>query len=322
MININKERSIRMAYGDYDRSEWDNSAGVSRRSRDRQDYGGNRLSDQQSFEDEYQDYDGRQLYYRSRPQGGRGQTQPAAPYDPRGERNASRARGARPEDRRPENRRPEERMSMDRSRSQGNPREQRNEDDWAGQVRQNWQRGPYRDYGWESGESALPEFRDPDIHRMPYDEEDEGQQQQGRGRRGPDFRRAYDAQNASHLPTGEMPTERGYGSGYDRTAWWNVPGPHAGRGPRGYQRSNERIQEDIYERLTVHGQIDATDVEVRVDNGEVTLTGQVSDRRAKRLAEDVAESVNGVRDVHNELRLRSQEAYSQQGSNQGFGQQG
>jgi hypothetical protein len=299
-----------MANEDYDRSEWDNRAGVSRRSRDRQDYGGNRLSDQQAFEDEREDYDGRQLYYRSRPQGGRGQTQPATPWDQRGSRNQSRAMDARSE----------ERMNMDRSRSQGNPRQQRDEDDWADQVRQNWQRGPYRDYGWERGESALPEFRDPEIHRMPYDDEDEGQQQ-GRGRRGPDFRRAYDAQNASHLPTGEMPTERGYGSGYERTAWWNVPGPHAGHGPRGYQRSNERIQEDIYERLTMHGQIDATDIEVRVDNGEVTLTGQISDRRAKRLAEDVAESVSGVRDVHNELRIRGHETYSQQGSSQGTGQQ-
>ena len=44
------------------------------------------------------------------------------------------------------------------------------EDDWARQVR--WERGreePYRDYGWEPGESALPEFRDPSVHIQPYE---------------------------------------------------------------------------------------------------------------------------------------------------------
>lgn len=80
-------------------------------------------------------------------------------------------------------------------------------------------------------------------------------------------------------------------------------GPHAGRGPRGYQRSDERIREDVNERLTDHPDIDASEIEVRVDNGEVTLIGAVEDRRTKRLAEDVAESVSGVRDVHNQLRI-------------------
>jgi hypothetical protein len=86
---------------------------------------------------------------------------------------------------------------------------------------------------------------------------------------------------------------------------WRVPGPHAGRGPRGYQRTDERIREEINERLTAHGLIDATEVDCRVAAGEVTLTGFVDSRAAKRAAEDVAEDVYGVRDVHNELRVRS-----------------
>jgi DNA replicative helicase MCM subunit Mcm2 (Cdc46/Mcm family) len=44
-------------------------------------------------------------------------------------------------------------------------------------------------------------------------------------------------------------------------------------------------------------------IEVAVTGGEVTLTGTVESRRMKRHAEDLAESVRGVRDVHNQLRV-------------------
>jgi hypothetical protein len=86
---------------------------------------------------------------------------------------------------------------------------------------------------------------------------------------------------------------------------WRVPGPHVGRGPKGYQRSEERIREEVNDRLTAHGLVDATDVEVRIQNSEVTLTGFVDSRDAKRAAEDCAEDVPGVREVHNHLRIRS-----------------
>lgn len=84
---------------------------------------------------------------------------------------------------------------------------------------------------------------------------------------------------------------------------WEAEGPHRGRGPRGYQRSNERIHEDVCDRLEAHGGVDASNIEVNVESGEVTLTGTVPDRRTKRLAEVVVDSVRGVVDVHNQLRL-------------------
>lgn len=83
----------------------------------------------------------------------------------------------------------------------------------------------------------------------------------------------------------------------------SVAGPHVGRGPRGYQRSDERIREDICDLLCEHGYLDASGVEVTVLNGEVTLVGVVPDRPQKRLAEDAVEQVSGVRDVHNQLRV-------------------
>ena len=82
-------------------------------------------------------------------------------------------------------------------------------------------------------------------------------------------------------------------------------GPHTGRGPRNYRRSDERIREDVSDVLTRHGEIDASEIEVTVENGEVTLAGTVDSRRTKRLAEDVVEPVRGVRDVHNRLRVQS-----------------
>lgn len=80
-------------------------------------------------------------------------------------------------------------------------------------------------------------------------------------------------------------------------------GPFAGRGPKSYRRADERIMEDVCEMMTRHPALDASDIEVQVADGEVTLEGTVADRRAKRLAEDVAEGATGVRDVHNRLRL-------------------
>jgi hypothetical protein len=81
-------------------------------------------------------------------------------------------------------------------------------------------------------------------------------------------------------------------------------GPHRGKGPQGFQRSDERIREAVCEALTDHDDIDASNVEVTVKSGEVSLTGVVEDRTMKRLAEDCVERVPGVRDVHNQLHIR------------------
>jgi len=83
------------------------------------------------------------------------------------------------------------------------------------------------------------------------------------------------------------------------------PGSFAGRGPKNYQRSDERIREDVIERLTDDDRVDASDVDVTVRDGEVTLGGQVHDRRMRRAAEECIEDLSGVRDIRNELRLGS-----------------
>jgi osmotically-inducible protein OsmY len=95
----------------------------------------------------------------------------------------------------------------------------------------------------------------------------------------------------------EQYRERGYG--------YSGRQSFVGRGPRGYQRSDDRIREDVCERLTENPWVDASDIEIAVRAGEVTLSGTVRDRTDKREAEDVAEHVSGVREVHNNLRVAS-----------------
>ena len=56
-------------------------------------------------------------------------------------------------------------------------------------------------------------------------------------------------------------------------------GIHRGRGPKGYTRSDDRIREDVNDRLSDDPFIDASEVEVSVSSCEVTLSGTVDSRR-------------------------------------------
>lgn len=104
---------------------------------------------------------------------------------------------------------------------------------------------------------------------------------------------------------------RNYGSGPGNTLFESEalrterrPGPHRGKGPRNYQRSDERIREDINERLTESPHLDASEIEVTVKDREVTLAGFVHLRAEKLLAEDLSAGVSGVTHVQNNLRVR------------------
>lgn len=92
-------------------------------------------------------------------------------------------------------------------------------------------------------------------------------------------------------------------SGVDLSHAGHIRDDFRGLGPRNYRRSDERITEDVCDGLTEHPMVDASDLEVQVKDGEVTLKGTVADRRSKRLARDIADSVASVRDVHNEVTI-------------------
>jgi hypothetical protein len=145
---------------------------------------------------------------------------------------------------------------------------------------------------WERSYEYGPEWSTGQPHPGDFGPEEEAVRTRGRSdermHRPEDRRRAFGRGSA-------------YGGGESWT--WDVEGPYRGQGPEGYQRSDERIHEEVCERLSANGRLDAGRIRVRVDDGEVTLEGSVADRRSKRLAEAIADTVRGVADVHNRLTL-------------------
>lgn len=186
--------------------------------------------------------------------------------------------------------------------------------------------------------------------QRPYDQDDRVAQQwrdQGDGRfagserserRGDDRGWEWDRDRSTPQQIGDRDSSRAWrgtgggsyqGGGADRgQSEWG--GSYAGgsresfsgRGPKGYRRSDDRIREAVSDRLTDDHSLDASEIEVEVKDGEVTLKGTVSDRQQKRLAEDLAESCSGVSDVTNNIRVSRGDSQSQTQSNEKSSQSG
>lgn len=121
----------------------------------------------------------------------------------------------------------------------------------------------------------------------------------------------------SSLHGGQSTDERempGYGSReqeWGGSRYINEPGrsysgpgtghSYRGVGPKNYRRSDERLMEDISERLTDDEDLDASEITVRVLEGKVTLEGTVDHRWMKHRAEDIADACTGVKDVDNRI---------------------
>lgn len=80
---------------------------------------------------------------------------------------------------------------------------------------------------------------------------------------------------------------------------------HSGKGPSNYTRSDQRILEDVSDRITDDWRVDGRNIQVSVESGEVTLDGTVTSREHKRRAEDCADAISGVKHVQNNLRVES-----------------
>jgi osmotically-inducible protein OsmY len=66
--------------------------------------------------------------------------------------------------------------------------------------------------------------------------------------------------------------------------------------------NDNRIRKNITDRLDDDTDLDASDIEVGVNDGAVTLSGSVDSLWDKRRAEDIAKSAPGVKSVNNKLR--------------------
>lgn len=120
------------------------------------------------------------------------------------------------------------------------------------------------------------------------------------------LRAGWEIPSREERVSGEFREGRDRWGGYhaDSVTWEARPREERVRGkaPKGYTRSDERIREDVCERV-METPLDASEVEVVVKDGEVTLTGTVRARHEKRIIEDIAADVRGVHDVHNRLRV-------------------
>lgn len=161
--------------------------------------------------------------------------------------------------------------------------------------------GGYYDRGDEPYESSS---------RRPFESEERYQSRSG-SNYGQDYGQDYDYRSgrSDEYPDDDSYSSSGYSGSQNRilySRFWVVPGPYSGVGPKGYSRSPEALKERVCERLQDDGRIDASNIEIECNDCEITLKGTVKSRSEKRLAEDCAESIRGVEDVHNRLRIDKQ----------------
>jgi hypothetical protein len=106
----------------------------------------------------------------------------------------------------------------------------------------------------------------------------------------------------------------GFGRGMGAGMYWSgesareddaMRGPYAGRGPRGYRRTDARIAEDVSDRLTDDEYVDASDVTVTVNDAVVALEGTIDSADARDRAGNIARSCSGVKDVENRITVRA-----------------
>jgi len=158
------------------------------------------------------------------------------------------------------------------------------------------------------GSARTNQSHDPDVVVDPVLGQEPSDWDRGYGP--PDYNQGYGPGYEPGYPEGREPLE------FDRFRestenTWPIPGniaggqmgKHSGRGPASYIRSDDSIREDVCERLTHHPEIDASEIEVGVSNGEVTLSGTAPDRSTRYAAEDLVYEVSGVKQVENRLRV-------------------
>lgn len=109
-----------------------------------------------------------------------------------------------------------------------------------------------------------------------------------------------------HEPDLGMRQGRGEGEGFVQSTLRRIQ-DFIGKGPKGYTRTDERILEEVHERLS-YGYLDASEIEVQVKGGEVTLKGTVNSKADRRIAEDAIDDVVGVKEVDNRLKVKRLES--------------
>lgn len=197
------------------------------------------------------------------------------------------------------------------------PREQRGErEEWRGQEGA-YGEGRYGEYGegrYRGPRTENPERPAASAPRGPGWRSGPGWHQGGAGygdQREQQSRTLREEWGASRVPAHAGQGEHGYlpFAGSEPWAPLDFGRPEhplgSGRrpvGPKGYQRSDARIRDEVCERLA-RSALDVSEVEVVVADGVVTLGGRMGERGQKYRAEEIADTVFGVRDVDNQIRV-------------------
>ncbi|HZT01093.1 MAG TPA: BON domain-containing protein [Steroidobacteraceae bacterium] len=125
------------------------------------------------------------------------------------------------------------------------------------------------------------------------------------GRGGPGFTGGYYGFGAGSLqPDWRSGRRHPLGEDEEGRSDWRTQQRRYPPGPKGYQRSDERLREDISERLMQAGYIDSSDVSVEVSGAKVVLDGTVPERRMKHAIEDLVDACPGVQDIDNRIRVK------------------
>ena len=113
----------------------------------------------------------------------------------------------------------------------------------------------------------------------------------------------HDGSQSAAAPADAEEEESSDAAGTGGDGLWRVPGPFSGLGPQGRNGASGPLGE-VYERLTQHGHVDATHVEVALRGDRVRLGGSVDSESTKRLALAAVRGVPGVADVEDALEVR------------------
>jgi hypothetical protein len=199
------------------------------------------------------------------------------------------------------------------------------------QGQPNWRPSPARDESWRYQDDGRFTMSPPQEGYQPYSDgwlpQSQPQNQGWRSQNDSNWRSQGDGYRSPN-EGGRWQEDRDGRFGQGRDTGWGArdyslgrqdfaqrdgissSGEFAGRGPKGYARSDDRIREEVSDRLTDDPSVDASEIEVEVKDGRVTLTGTCDDRQQKRRAEDLAEQCSGVQDVMNHIRVEQNDRSS------------
>ena len=103
---------------------------------------------------------------------------------------------------------------------------------------------------------------------------------------------------------GASPDYGAFGGDYGSSPTREADATFRGLAPAGYRRADARIAEDLHQRLTEDPWVDARAVELQVEDGHVTLSGEVDERAMKHRCEDIVAVCPGVTGISNGIRVR------------------